>query len=271
MTPPRRWPGRRAVRATLARVAPGPFLALTSARHRAHAQRLFARWGCLDLNRTLIARFGPRVLTGPFAGLALTPLTHRDHIGPYLLGTYEHELHGAWEEILARSYSCVVDVGSRFGYYAVGLARRYPGVPVVAADPDWWARAAVREMAAANGTPNVRVRWRITPGWLAAHLPAGALVVSDCEGCEASLFARDVRALHSAMLVIEVHEFVAPGITAALERRFSPTHHVRRIRTAPEPPAPPVDLSGYEPRLQRLAVNEIRLEQEWLVAVPVGG
>ncbi|OYV68484.1 MAG: hypothetical protein B7Z72_08175, partial [Gemmatimonadetes bacterium 21-71-4] len=73
---------RRALRAALARLAPGPFLAVTSARHRAHAQRLFERWGCLDLNRTLIEHFGPRVLTGPFAGLALSPLTRRDHLGP---------------------------------------------------------------------------------------------------------------------------------------------------------------------------------------------
>ncbi len=261
---------RRALRAALARLAPGPFLAVTSARHRAHAQRLFERWGCLDLNRTLIEHFGPRVLTGPFAGLALSPLTRRDHLGPYLLGTYEHELHGAWERILARPYSGIVDVGARFGYYAVGLARRYPGVPVTAVDPDWWARAAVREMAAANGTPNVRVRSRIDPARLARHLSDGALVVSDCEGCEAELFEGDIPALRSATLVIEVHEFAAPGVTAALERRFAPTHDLRRIHTDPELPAPPVDLSGYELRLQQLAVNEIRLEQEWLVAVPMG-
>ncbi|MDE3053038.1 MAG: hypothetical protein KGJ70_04075 [Gemmatimonadota bacterium] len=151
----------------------------------------------------------------------------------------------------------------------MGLARRFPGVPVVAADSDWWARAAVREMAAVNHAPGVRVRSRITPAWLRAHLPDRALVMSDCEGCEATRFGgRDFPALRTATLDIEVHEFAAPGVTAKLERRFASTHAVRRVRTDHERPRPPVDLSGYEPRLRLLAVDEIRLEQEWLVAAP---
>ena len=54
-----------------------------------------------------------------------------------------------------RPFPQIVDVGAKFGYYAVGLARRYPAAAVVAYDVDWWARRACRRMAAANGVGNV--------------------------------------------------------------------------------------------------------------------
>ena len=260
---------RRTARAVLVRLAPGPFLALTAARARARTHRLFSDWGCLALNDALIARLGTQVVAGPFAGLQLTPLARRDHIGPYLLGSYERELHSLWRELEGARFTAIFDIGARFGYYAVGLARRYPEVPVTAVDPDGWARAATREMALANGTPRVTLLRRVTPQRLAALLPPGALVVSDCEGYEQALFCGpEIAALRSATMVIEVHESEAPGVGAALVRRYASTHEIRRIASEPPPNRAPVDLSFLSDDQRALAGNEIRGEQEWLILRP---
>ena len=102
--------------------------------------------------------------------MTLSALTRAEHIGPYLLGTYEAELHDTWNLLLQRDYSEFVDVGANFGYYAVGLARRFPNEKVVAFDVDWWARKAVAEMSAANGTTNLSIESWCDPSWLARHL-----------------------------------------------------------------------------------------------------
>ncbi len=263
---------RRAVRGALQRLAPGAYLALSAAHARRHTHRMFAGWGCLALNDALVAHLGREVVDGPFAGLRLSPLAFRDHLGPYLLGTYEHELHATWRALEHVRFSAIVDVGARFGFYAVGLARRHPRTPVTAVDPDRWARAATREMAVANGTPQVHAIRRVTPERLASMLPEDALVVSDCEGYERVLFCgREIPALRSATMVIEIHEAESPGVGEAIVARFAPTHDVRRIASDPVLPAAPVDLSFLDADRQRLAVNELRLPQEWLVLRPKRG
>lgn len=260
---------RRAAGHGLERVAPGAYLALASARARRHSQRVFAGFGCHALNEALLAHLGSRVVDGPFENLELSRLAMRDHIGPYLLGTYEHELHATWRAFERVRFSTIVDVGSRFGYYAVGLARRYPRTPVVAVDPDRWARRATRQMAAANEARLVRTMRRVTPGRLAAMLPESALVVSDCEGYERALFcARDIPALRSATMVIEIHEARSPGVGAAIAERFAATHDLQRIASDPALPIAPVDLSFLDADQRRLAVNELRHPQEWLVLRP---
>ena len=107
-------------------VAPRWTAALLSARARAHSHRVIAGWGSATVTRKLVERFGSRVLDGPFAGMILTPMTHAEQLGPYILGLYESELDAAWDAVLKGTYTQVVDVGARFGYYAVGLARQYP-------------------------------------------------------------------------------------------------------------------------------------------------
>ena len=70
---------------------------------------------------------------------------------PKLVGSYEAELHGVIEQIVATDYQVVVDVGCAEGYYANGLARRLPSARVYAFDTDPEARHLCEAMAALNG------------------------------------------------------------------------------------------------------------------------
>lgn len=247
--------------------APSRTTALLSARARAHSHRLVEEWGLVALNRKLIRVFGDRVQTGPFTGMILTPMTHKEHLGPYLLGTYEMELH-PWLESLRGGYSQILDVGAKFGYYAVGLARRFPDSPVIAFDPDPWAQRALREMMAANGVASVAIVDLCTPGWLRANLRPNALIISDCEGYEGELFGEDVPALRSATLLIELHDMFVPGVGVAIRRRFEATHRCESLQSSTSRPAPPLDLGFLTESEKRSSYNEIRPEQEWLLLTP---
>ena len=243
-----------------------------SARARAHAHRVVASWGCGPITRKLAERFGSHVQDGPFAGLILTPMTHAEQIGPYLLGVYESELDGAWDIVLRGSYSQVIDIGAKFGYYAVGLARKYPDASVVAFDADWWARKAVREMAAANGTGNVAVKGFCSPAWLSRNTHDAALIISDCEGYEAVLFSRaTIRRLRWATLVIETHDCFVPGVSAELRAAFAETHSVRVCGHpgARRGTTRPLDFLTEAER--SLAVQEVRPPQHWLLCLPKTG
>jgi hypothetical protein len=262
---------RRLVKSLLYRLAPRTATALFSARARAHSHRVIAGWGCGEVTRKLVERFGSTVLDGPFAGVVLTPLTHAEQLGPYILGLYESELDEAWTIVLRGNYPQIIDIGARFGYYAVGLARRYPSAEVVAFDTDWWARRATREMIAANGVRNVAVEGFCSATWLSHNVIDGAFIISDCEGYEAELFDDGTIArLRTATLLIETHDPFVPGVSERLRAAFATTHEVRVIggdgarRESPRP----LDFLGEAER--RLAVQEVRPPQRWLLCLPRG-
>jgi hypothetical protein len=256
------------VKRALHAVAPQATTAWLSARARAQSHRRLEELGFGALNRKLVAALGTEVLTGPFRGMTLTPMAHKENLGPFLLGTYEAELHGWIAELKGRSFAQVLDVGSRFGFYAVGLARLFPGSAVVAFDTDWWARKATREMARANGVASVEVRGFCDPTWLDEHLRPGALILSDCEGYERTLLCgATTPALDSATILVELHEVYAPGVTVAIRDRFAATHDARSVANA-DRSAPPVDLNFLTPEEVAAAHSENRAEQEWLLLTP---
>jgi len=263
---------KQRVKALLYTIAPRWTTAVLSARARAHSHRAIASWGSPAVNRKLVERFGSTVLDGPFAGTVLTPMTHAEQLGPYILGSYESELNGAWAIVLRGAYTQVVDVGARFGYYAVGLAKRYPGAKVVAFDTDWWARKAIREMVAANGARNVEVRGYCSPEWLARNVEEGALIISDCEGYEDVLFTAATAArLATSTLVVETHDAFVPGVSQHLKAAFGETHVVREFGGdgARRETARPLDFLTEAER--RLAVQEVRPPQVWLLCLPRTG
>jgi hypothetical protein len=256
------------LRKTLYSVAPETTTALLSARSRAHSHRLVQEWGLGKLTHKLIERFGPTVQSGPFRGLTLTPMTLAEHLGPFLLGTYEAELHPWLEEVGRGSYSQLLDVGAKFGYYAVGLARYHPGSRVVAFDTDWWARKATREMAVANRTPNVETVGFCSPAWLEKYLEPNSFILSDCEGYEATLFGDcHARALDSATLLVEIHDNLLAGVGARVRQRFAHSHDMRTVANTGERLSP-VNLEFITLEERRSALHEVRGPQEWLFLTP---
>lgn len=241
-----------------------------SERARAHSHRVVESWGCARINESLFTRFGNRVLSGPFRGLVLSPPTKAEQIGPFLLGVYERELHPAWDLVLRGRFGQIVDVGAKFGYYSIGLARRYPASRVIAFDTDRWARQIMKEMARDNAVSNVEVRCYCSPEWLAKNLTEGAFVLSDCEGFEGKLFCSvPIPNLPSATLIIETHDEITPGVSERLCEQLGPTHFVMEITSDSHRRVCPVDLGFFNEREQSLATKEVRSgKQVWLLGLP---
>jgi hypothetical protein len=250
-------------------LAPRTAMKVMSARARAHSHRLVKEWGLFQINQKLIREVGTHVVSGPFKGMTLTPMTYEDHIGPYLLGTYEMELHPWWEEVFQKPFHQIIDVGARFGYYAIGLARRLPHAPIVAFDTDWWARDASREMVAANRVAGVSIQSFCSPAWLKRNLRENSLIVSDCEGYERELFCTaDIPALMSATMIIETHEHIASGVLAEIIARFTGTHIVHEVSSRSSLSIPEVSVRSLTEDELRRASNEVRPHQTWAFLVP---
>jgi precorrin-6B methylase 2 len=254
-------------------IFPRAAAARRAARSRRRSHQFVEQKGYPALDRRLAEAMGMRVLSGPFAGLTLTPTTFKEHVGPCLLGTYEAELHPWFARLLRSHHPQIVDVGSKFGYYAVGLSRLDPTARSIAFDIDPWARRATRELARANGVTGLRVRSFASPRWFDRHLQPGALVVSDCEGFERELFPHvTTTAADSTTFVIEVHETMAPAVTDRLVARFAATHDLAHVPTDDDPTVPAelrARLSAFTDEEVRVLADELRGgSQEWLIATP---
>lgn len=218
------------------------------------------------------AASGCAVLDGPFAGLRLVDRSSRGDgdLAPKLLGTYECELHAAIEACRTRRYDAVIDIGSAEGYYAVGLALLFDRVPVFAFDPDPAARAVLARNAALNGcTDRIVAAGRCDPAVLRGLYRdhPRALVLSDCEGYEATLFGdADTNAAgRHADLLIECHDGWDATITPTLFAALSPSHAITRIDQSGRDPNAFACLAGLSEWDRWRAVWKRRgVAQHWL-------
>lgn len=215
-----------------------------------------------------------KVATGPFKGLQYpSARSSGSALLPKLFGSYELELHPAFEELLKNSYATVVDIGCAEGYYAVGLAQRLPSAQVYAFDTDPTAKELLAQMAKLNG-----VEERIHIGDFCNEealrsLPLGArsLIISDCEGYEASLFnAGLAEYLSRHDLIIETHDSIDIEISVKMREAFRETHHIRSIKSVDDIERAHTfqyrALEGYSRADKRRILGEYRPSiMEWLV------
>ncbi|MBM3824326.1 MAG: hypothetical protein FJ404_15805 [Verrucomicrobia bacterium] len=168
----------------------------------------------------------------------------------------------------------MIDIGAKFGYYAVGLARLHPESKVLAFDTDPWARRALHEMASANGVSNLRIESYCDARRLNECLAGAppAFFLSDSEGFEAELFTHANQAtLMHATLLIETHDVFVPGTRAKLESTFAASHHCLRWGNPGARQPTPVPLDFLTEAEWPLAVQEARPPQEWLLLLPRSG
>lgn len=225
------------LKSLLERCTPGIAAAIRSLRNRRYFR---ARYGHFQQTvRTALFPSGtaPRVLTGPFKGMAYLDETVWGCITSKWLGSYEAELHPILVEIAATPYETVIDVGCAEGYYAAGLARLLPTAKVFAFDTDFLARRQVACLAAMNAVADrVEIRTFCDHADLEALSRGRTLVICDIEGHEAHLLdPTRAPALIRADILVELHETdAAPGAVEDLIRtRFSPSHQIHRIEADP--------------------------------------
>lgn len=228
-----------------------------------------------EIETVFVSQHGRVVQSGLFAGMVLPERVcwGDGDMLPKLLGCYELELHQTLSTILAAHPGLVVNVGAAEGYYAVGLARLLPEVPVFAFDAAELSVDICRDAALLNGVAEqVSVAGPCDPGQL-QHLLAGAprpLLVCDCEGCERELIDPAVApALSATTMVIECHDFLDAAITQTLINRLDASHELVAIREIGRDPNALAFLQPLSSLDRWLAVCEFRPRiMHWLIATP---
>jgi hypothetical protein len=217
------------------------------------------------------------VAGGPFRGMRYPALqSYASALLPKLLGSYESELHPALEEMLANEYTAIVDIGCAEGYYAVGLGLRVAHADIYAFDISPQARKLCDDMAKLNGLDGrVRIGGFCDQAALRS-IPLGsrALIVSDCEGYERTLFTSEIAAMLAGHdIIVETHDFIDVDISSTLHDVFARTHQVRSIKSTDDIQKVHTyrysQLDRYDARTRRLILNERRPAiMEWLVMTP---
>lgn len=189
------------------------------------------------LEHLAYSRTGGRVVGGPFKGMQYVQGSAGSAFIPKLLGIYERELHACVDSACNMDFPLIIDAGAAEGYYAVGMARRNPKARVLAFEMDDRARPLLENMAKLNGVEDrIDIRAKCERADLKSALAQAtrALLICDVEGYEDVLLRPDeIPALRSAHLLVEMHDFVIPGITEDITQRFTPSHRITRIWQEP--------------------------------------
>jgi hypothetical protein len=173
------------------------------------------------------------VASGPFAGLKYGEVSQGSAYIPKLLGIYERELRPQVTEIIVRNPRLIIDIGAAEGYYAVGLARTLPEVRVIGFEMEASGREALSSMAARNGVADrLDVRGKCEPQDLSYALgdEQSVTIICDVEGYEEVLLdPTAVPCLARAAILVELHDFLVPGLRDTICRRFESTHEITLI------------------------------------------
>lgn len=246
--------------------------AFESPRNLAKLQHLLGKWRQKLIDEEMIRREGLTVRGGPFAGMTLPAKAAEGCLTPKLLGCYEADLHPAIAAIDPET-AVVLDIGCAEGYYAVGLARRMPGVRVEAHDTNPVAQEACRELAALNGVGDrVAVGGEFRGADFARFAGRRAFLLMDIEGGEDALLRPDLYPALGAMpIVVECHDVFRRGLADEIAGRFAATHDVERILPRLAPMTLPAWFDELGHMDQLLATWEWRSgPTPWLVMRPKG-
>ncbi|MFN9630002.1 MAG: hypothetical protein ACK59A_07190 [Cyanobacteriota bacterium] len=189
------------------------------------------------------AKRSGHVASGPFKGTLLTPGAE-DHQWNKTMGAYEFYLHDAVEDAIQRRPPLCIDVGAAEGYYTLGLAHRLPGSRHIAYEMVDEFRAILSQSIAKQPVP-VQVKGICTREELIRDLASSAegFLVMDCEGAEEMLLtAETMPHLKRWTVLLEVHDFQAPGAGEKILKLFADSHSVKVLQSW-EPEAS--DLSAF--------------------------
>lgn len=226
-----------------------------------------------EITDQLVKMYKSTVQSGPFEGMKLpTEASWGDgDLAPKILGCYEQELHESIEQAIERKPDSVINIGSAEGYYAVGLSRRLPGVPVHAIDTSAGAFAICRLASALNGDAAVQPYFGTGDSGTLARFTAQCkrpLVIIDVEGDEIEILTPEtIAGLTQCDLIVECHDFVRRDISAELWSRFSPSHDCEMLGEGARNPNQYPALMRLNSLARWIAVCEGRPEMmNWLVA-----
>lgn len=196
---------KRYVRSLLYSIAPSVAHYITATRFRQVCKERYFDFQT-EIARKLYGDEPITVLSGPFQGMRYLNLIIGGSITPKWLGSYEAELHPILNSLDLSRYTTLINIGSAEGYYAVGLARLQPQLPVYAFDVNPYARRSLKQIAAVNNLRSIVQGGYCTASQLQEFTQQCALVICDIEGYESELLdPAQIGNLRNADILVEIH------------------------------------------------------------------
>ncbi len=179
-----------------------------------------------------INKYGYNVIGGPFSGMIYVEYAVGSSYLVKLIGVYEEILHATVKELKARDFKTIIDIGCAEGYYLIGLGIHNANATLVGYDTEPTALALSKELYNKNNLKNELILLdRCTHTDLDTRITEKTLIICDAEGFEDEILNPQYapRLLDVDILVVELHEFAAPGVTARLRARFDHSHIIETI------------------------------------------
>lgn len=179
------------------------------------------------------------VAGGPFKGMGYVAESIGSQYWPKVFGSYECELWPVFHQLFTIHFDRIIDVGAAEGFYAIGCALKWPRARIVAYESEPRGRELIAQMAALNRVQNrVEIKGTCSAEGLCDLLNtppvSSTLCIFDVEGAESELCdLQRVPHLAQSHLLVETHDFQAPGISDELKSRFYVTHEIEEILPRP--------------------------------------
>jgi SAM-dependent methyltransferase len=175
---------------------------------------------------------------------------------PKLIGSYEQQIY-PWLENLHKKYKQIYNIGCAEGYYAVGLAKKYPGIHIHACDISPVALDLCRELANLNSVTNISFHSRFV---LPRKINSRLLIICDIEGDEYQLLDPYKHPYFKQCdLIVECHDFIKPN-SSVLINRFRKTHQILLATDTHKVQSDYPYLKTFSPRIFQLMTDEGRPE-----------
>jgi hypothetical protein len=177
------------------------------------------------------------IVTGLFSGLKYPTQSVCSANRPKLLGAYEIEIVPIFNRFRDGDFSTIINVGAAEGYYALGCARLWPSVRVIAYETDLQGRKLLMDYARRNGVESrIDCRGTCSARDFAAVLreTKKGFIIMDIEGGEDVLLCREnLPALAPFHILVELHDIRVERLGEKLRERFEASHEIEEVHTRP--------------------------------------
>lgn len=203
------------------------------------------------------------VQAGPFKGMNYVDMAIGSSYLHKLIGSYEAILHPTIEKLRHKKFQTVLDIGSAEGYYLIGFGRFFKDSHLVGFELEEKGRLLTKEMYEMNSLSNkLTLLGEATSKNIVPYIDGKTLLICDCEGGELDILDPSVspEILSVDAAIIELHDFLRPGIQEALTDRFKKTHTITII---PYALANPKDFPFLASIPNKKDLYELRRERGW--------
>jgi hypothetical protein len=166
-----------------------------------------------------------KIMQGPFQGMKFDV---PDFNTAMLVGTWELELVECVDQLNCIAPSAIICIGAAEGYYAIGMAIRFPDLKVIAYEEQEKYLKFLTDLAESNGVNNVIPRGKCAPADIENTINESGLkplIICDVEGFEIELLDPQISpGLKSAYILVELHDMYVTRCEETLLDRFEKSH-----------------------------------------------